>query len=487
MNMSPRSGRQRCFQPGSFLVYGLLITFFVSILLTGILMFVSSSTKVSLQTVSRAEAFQISEAGVLWYRWYLAHMADGRTAQQIQAFWSGGTALGVGTPYVATYEDSAGAVGHYRLTVTPPTTGSTVVSVLSEGWMDKDPNLIRSIRVRFRRPSWSEYTVVANADVWFGNTETVIGKVFSNGGVRVDGYATNLVSSAVSTYTNASAGASTPSPGVWSSQPGEVSSVYHVPVFQGGKKFPVPTKDFNSIGADLSLMKSDAVAGVGGSRYFGTTGLGRHIRLLTNGTFQIRTVSARSTKSGRGTDGSTSAIPNQITGYADAWQTYALPANGVIFVENNVWLEGQVKGARVTIVAANLSGGAKANIFLGMNTIQYTYYDGQDNLGIIAQGNIEVIYDSLLTLRIDGALLAQTGRVERSFYGDGNDHKTSIHTYGALATNQQYTWNWCVGGNCNTLYGFTNTQSEYDNHLFYAPPPYFPTGTQYLMDLWEEL
>jgi hypothetical protein len=473
---------------GAFLVYGLIVMFFVSTILTGILMFVSSSTRVSLQMVSRNQAFDVSEAGILWYRWYLSHMVDGRTAQQIQAFWSGGTALGVGTPYIGSYTNSSGVVGHYRITVTPPATGSTIVSAVSEGWMDKSPDQIRSIRVRFRRQSWSEYTVIANADAWFGDTETVIGKVFSNGGVRVDGYATNTVSSAVSTYQNASAGATTPKPGVWSNSPGEISSVYHVPVFQGGKQFPVPTKDFNSIGADLSLMKTDAIAGVNGSRYFDATGSGRHIRLRNDGKFDIATVNVYSKKSGQGTDGSTSLIANQITNYIGGWQMgLTLPSDGVIFVENNVWLEGQINNSRVTIVAANLLGGSRANISIGLNNIRYTNYDGRDNLGIIAQGNIEAIYSSLSTLRIDGALLAQTGRVERSYYGDAGDHKTSIHTYGALATNQQYTWNWCTNAACTPLYGFTNTQAEYDNNLYYAPPPYFPTGTQYLMDLWEEL
>ncbi len=471
---------------GSALAYALIITALVAVLLTSILTFIASQIKNSLRERSKQQAFQIAESGINFYQWYLAHQTDGRTAAQIEAFWTAGTAYGVGADYTRTYSDPSGTtVGHYRLTVTPPSAGSTIATVQSVGWTDQYPTVTRTIRVRFRRPSWSESTVVSNADIWYGDTETVIGKVFSNGGIRMDGYATNTVSSAVSTYQNASAGAPAVSPGVWSSQPSEISSVYHVPVFQGGKQFPAVAKDFNSISADMNLMKTDAIAGTNGSRYFGTNGLGRHIKLLTNGTYQIRTVSAYSTKSGQDPGGSTSNVPDLITAYSDNWTTYAMPTNGVIFVENDVWLEGQINNNRVTVVAANLLGGAQPNIYIGTANILYTNYDGRDNLGIVAQKSIEVIYDSVSVFRVDGVLLAQTGRVERRYYGGNGDHKTSIRTYGALATNGQYTWNWWVNG--TTLYGYTTTQSEYDNKLYYTPPPYFPTGTQYAMDLWEEL
>jgi hypothetical protein len=28
---------------------------------------------------------------------------------------------------------------------------------------------------------------------------------------------------------------------------------------------------------------------------------------------------------------------------------------------------------------------------------------------------------------------------------------------------------------------------NFDNNLLYYPPPYFPTGTEYSIDLWDEL
>jgi hypothetical protein len=35
--------------------------------------------------------------------------------------------------------------------------------------------------------------------------------------------------------------------------------------------------------------------------------------------------------------------------------------------------------------------------------------------------------------------------------------------------------------------GYRTRTLIYDNNLLYSPPPYYPTGSQYLLDLWEEL
>src|SRR3989344_7259761 len=94
---------QRYSLKGSALAYGLVIMTAVAILLTSIIGFVVSQTKYSLQVHAREEALQIAEAGIHFYQWYLAHNTDGRTTQQIQAFWTSGTAYGVDTDYEVEY------------------------------------------------------------------------------------------------------------------------------------------------------------------------------------------------------------------------------------------------------------------------------------------------------------------------------------------------------------------------------------------------
>ena len=175
------------------------------------------------------------------------------------------------------------------------------------------------------------------------------------------------------------------------------------------------------------------------------------------------------------------ASTNEINNYSGGWQTYAIPNEGVIFVEGHVWLEGAVNGRRTTIVAANLLSSSLKNIYIGKD-IRYTNYDCTDILGLIGQKDVEIIKSSETDLKIDGALLAQSGRVGRANYGT-SDIKSVITVYGALATNLRYGFAWTNG---TQNWGYITRNLYYDNNLLYCPPPYFPTSTQYEMDLWEE-
>jgi hypothetical protein len=460
---------------GSALVYGLVIMTAVAIVLTSIIGFVVGQTKYALRTHAKEQAFQIADSGIQFYKWYLAHNTDGRTTQQIQDFWTNGNPYGVNDPYEAEYKDSfGGAVGKYRLEVTPPERGSTVVTVTSTGWTYKYSNDVRVIEVRFRRPSWSEYVVLANDVMWFGSGTETFGKIHSNYGIRFDGVANNLVTSAVSDYNdpdhtgNNEFGVHTHTNPVDPLPPAAVPS--RPDVFKGGRQFSAAVVDFNGVLGDLNYIKSVAQVGTDGSLYFNNANQGRHIILRTNDTFSIRTVQ------------SWNASTNEIINYNGGWQNnIPIPDEGVIFVENNVWLEGSVSGKRVTIVAANLISASVKNVFI-KNDIRYTNYDCTDILGIIGQKDVSITKNSEDNLRIDGALLAQSGRVGRPNYGQ-SDHKSVITVYGAIATNQRYGFAWTNGV---SNWGYTTRNLYYDNNLLYCPPPYFPVGTQYEMDLWEE-
>lgn len=470
---------------GSALVYALVIMSAVLIILSSMITFVASQIKYSQNLASREESLQISEAGIYFYRWYLAHEVEGKTSQQIQDFWNSGSALGVDTPYEREYKDPYGtAIGKFRITVTPPESYSTIVMVESEGWTYKNPSAKRTVKVRFRRPSWSEYSVLSNSNVRFGNGTEVFGPIHSNGGIRFDGVIHNLITSTKTTYVDPDSGLT--KPGVWTAWSGEYNSDMGSNVFLAGKEFPVSSQDFNGVTGDLSLMKTEAQSQ---GTYFDNSNRGRHIKLKTDGTFDIRKVKKYN------------STFNNITQYKGSWQNYPIPDNGVIYVEDNIWLEGQVNNKKVTVVAADLIGGSHPNIFI-QHDIKYSHYDGSDIIGIIAEGDVEIIRDSENDLRIDGALLAQTGRVGRKYYSLRyswwwgwtycpcgwtwcEDHKDTITVYGSIATNQRYGFAW--GDGCPRHTGYTNRNLNYDNNLLYYPPPYFPTGTQYSLDLWNEL
>ncbi len=465
---------------GSALVYGLVIMTAVAIILSSILTFITGQIKYALKVHGREEAIQIAESGIHFYRWYLAHAVEGRTAQQIQTFWTSGSPYGVASPYEIEYKDPAGAgIGKYKLEVTPPPSGSTIVIVKSTGWTYRYPDDKRVLEVRLRRPSWSESAVLANDFTRFGEGTETFGRVHSNEGIRFDGVAHNLVTSSVSAFDDPDHGGGNEFGVHTHDSPVDPLPPAAVParadIFEAGRFFPRSTVDFNGVLGDLSLMKTQAQSG--GGRYFTGTGAnnnGTHIQLQADGNFRARQV--RTITNGNN-------IASGGSAYNGNWQTYSIPNDGVIFVEDNVWVEGTINNKRVTIVAANLSSGPTPSVYI-FNDIRYTNYTGTDIIGIIGQNNVEIAHESEEDLRIDAALIAQQGRVGREHYIDeddiSSDSRDRITIFGAIATNQRYGFAWTDGT------GYQERDLYYDNNLLYYPPPYFPTGTQYEMDLWEE-
>jgi len=471
-------------EKGAALTYILVVVTIVSVLLTSIIQLTTAHLKYGATRISKEQSLHIAEAGIYFYRWYLAHNVEGLTRQQAEQFWAGG-AYGVDTPYEVDYE----GVGKYSITVTPPTAGSTVAIAESTGWTYKDTNIKRTVRVRFRQPSWSEYAVLSDSHIRFGDGTEVFGPLHSNGGIRFDGVAHNTISSMQTTYVDPDSGSTRP--GVWTNWSGEYNTNMNSDVFLGGKEFPDSEQDFVGVVSDLSYMKEasgcnsnghcpDVQTGAHGM-YFNHNQKGRHIQLQTDGTFRIRKVKKYDSTS------------FAITKYKDSWATYPIPENGIIFVEDNVWIDGQIDGEKITIVSAELTGSKVRSIYIG-NDILYTNYDGTDIIGLLAEEDIEIIRDSEDDLRIDAALVAQKGRVGRQYYGwyctswwHGHctnyefDSKSAITLYGAIATKERYGFAWTDGS------GYTDRNLHYDNNLLDTPPPYFPTGTNYAIDSWEEL
>lgn len=493
--MGIRFSRQavRSSKKGFALAYVLVIMTACLILLMSIITFVVSQLQYSMKQHDREQALQVAEAGVHFYKWYLAHQLDGRTASQVQAFWAGDV-LGKTEAYVANYDN-----GQYSITVTPPVAGSTIVMVTSVGHTNVNPSLIRTIKVRLRRPSWSESSVVANDFMRFGEGTEVYGKIHSNLGIRFDGLAHNLVTSSVSTandtdhtggdeigvHTHVNVPPATGMNNAYRPLEAVPSAVPNRPdVFEAGRQFPVATVDFNGILGDLALMKSEAQAGHG--KYFDNTSQGRRIILKSNGTYDICTVQ------------SFNASTNEIINYkrnsgnstcnscsGQCLTNYSIVDNGVIFVENNVWLEGTLNNKKIAVVAANLISGSQKSLYISRD-VRYTHADCSEMLGVIGQQDVEITRDSNDVLRIDAALMAQSGRVGRSNYTGSNAIRDTITINGAIVSNERYGFAWAdIAG--NHVSGYRHRNLYYDNNLLYCPPPYFPTGKNYLIDLWEEL
>jgi len=448
--------------------------------------------KASRVSLYREQALQIAEAGIDYYRWHLAHAPTD---------YQDGT--GVPGPYVRDFFDKDGIkIGTFTLEITPPLTGFTLVKIKSTGRILSDSTVSRSILTGLAIPSLAKYAIASNNDIRFGEGTEVFGPIHSNGGIRFDGLAHNLVTSSRSDYDDPDHSGAIEfgvhthlnipvTNGVNNAfRANEAPPTNPVPsrtdVFVAGRSFPVPAIDFLGFTSDLAQIKSDAQAS---GRYFASSGaLGYRVLFRTDDTFDLFRVNQITT------------TPNNCAEAVTGWGTwsirsggaaqtfianYAIPANGLIFIEDHVWAEGQINSARVTLAAGRFpdNSATRPNIMVN-NNLLYTNYDGQDVLSLISQGNITTGLSSLNTLRIDAALVAQNGRVGRFHYSSNcgtGYQRNSLTLYGMVASNLRYGFAYTDGT------GYDSRDIIYDANLLYGPPPSFPlTGDQYQIVSWQE-
>lgn len=428
---------------------------------------------------AREHALQIAEAGVEYYRWHLAH--DPTDYQD-------GT--GGAGPYEHDFEDAAGRkIGEFALEITPPPTGSTVVVVKSVGTYLGTTTATRAIQATLAIPSVGKYAVAADQEVRIGEGTVTEGPVHSNNGIRFDGVAYGIVSSARDVYDDPDHSGANEFGAHTHVSPTDPLPPAAVPeradVFTVGREFPVPALDFAGMVADLADIKAKAQAS---GRYHNASGRqGYRIVLKSNDTYDLYRVTAKNTPANQcrnvmnDSDWGTWTIKTQtLVG------NYTFPENGLIFVEDDVWVEGTITTARLTIAAARFpdAQGQRRDIIVNAD-LNYGAEDGSAVLGLIAQNSINVGLSSDTDLDIDAAMVAQHGRIGRHYYGSGcgaGYTRNSIRTYGSIVSNDRYGFAWTDGT------GYDDRTLVYDPHLLYNPPPEFPLTTdEYEVISWEEV
>jgi hypothetical protein len=466
---------------GSLLIPIIIFSSVALVVIGGVMIWTKTTIDANRQLIIREKAIQLAESGIDYYRWHLAHN---------QTDYKDGT--GLPGPYVHIIKDKNGNnVGNFSLNITPPIIGSTKVRIESTG-TPIGSVISRKIRVEMAIPSLAKYAVAANDSMRFGGGTEVFGPIHSNKGIRFDGLTHNIITSALSSYddpdsddcnNNSSFAVHTclnphdPSP------PAAVPS--HTDVFEVGRQFPVPAVDFTGLTNNLANIKSSAQTS--GKYFAASSGQGYLIILKTSGTFDIYKVTSQTNP------------PHNCTNTANqtGWNTwsvnnksfignYVIPANGLIFVEDNVWVEGTIKGARVTIAAGRFPDNPSNRPQLTVNNnLAYTNYDGTDVIALISQGNINAGLVSDTNLRIDAALVSQNGRVGRYYYeSDCTPYhvRNSLTLYGMIATSIRYGFAYTDGT------GYQTRNIIYDANLLYGPPPSFPlTSDQYEILSWEEI
>ncbi len=417
------------------------------------------------------------------------------------------------------------------------------VYVTSLGFTNRYPNLKRKLEAKFAATSIAEYSYLLNSAVWAGSDREIFGKYHSNGGIRMDGTHNSLVTSAQSTWVCTSAfgccGDDSTCDCDWSPSLGchrvggpvdpcaDRCVARDVPqecvwddandeaicngICGGGEpkdlwKFPVPSFDFSGITHDLSQMKN--LAQSLGVYYPSSTTVnpiakGYHLVFNGDGSFDLFVITDLEAVYACDKDGdghcegdsdwywSYEKINNEYLPLEGIYGGYHLKFDnvttsedcGLIFIEDNLWIEGIVKGKKTVAVANLETAGVDPTVFIN-NNLDYTTLDGSDSLAVIAEKNVLLPCHTPDTMVARGVFVAQLGNFGRRFYIDPDAYwwhcwwhpskccddglRTHLTIYGSIVSNGR------VGTRWGSVSGYQKRDNYFDSKLAKDPPPLLP-------------
>ena len=459
------------------------IFFTILVALSG---FVLAENRAQEITREHSVAFNIAEAGLDHYRWYLSHFPGDITD---------GTNLP--GPYVTNYIDPEGStIGTYSLSIVGNSACGVIqsVDVTSTGSPSEMPSVTSTLWARYAQPSVARYSMIVNASTWFDGTK-FHGPMHSNGGLRMDNTSNNAsVTSSLSSWSC--------DPSFGCSPTRTVAGVFGNGLNQNLWKYPTPQMDFAAISSSFSSLKT--IAGTSGL-YFprvstnSSPNFGYHFIFNGNGTVTVKKVTkVNTTLKSVPVDGSTgySTFTNDysLITIEVLLGTYVIPANcGVIFVEDNAWIEGSIS-TKVTLVAANVvNPGVYPNIVLP-NNITYTTFDGSAGLTAIASRNLLIGPNTPQDLTLDGIFVAQSGAFGRNLYdcsggGSAYQYRRNLSMLGTIVSMKRQN-NYWLGG-CSSGQGNWSGYPDslwtfiFDRQNSTNPPPFTPsTSSQWQFIDW---
>jgi len=479
----------------------------------------------SIRTNENQVALNIADAGANYYLWHLSHSGadfqDGNTGGVPIV---GGEFNGFFGPYEHEYkDDNSIIIGKYTLYIRPKSVGSTVAVVRVIGETDNG-KFRRTLEVEIGAPSFASYGVVGDVALWFGNTEAANGPTHSNVGIRMDGPNVGDVTSSNATYIPPSSlggNGTTVRPGVWCNAGIDCAS-RNSTRNNGSWRYPVPAVDFNAITGELCGIKKTAfLSNASTSALAASPTACNNVSASRTNAYIPRNMAAFSTTRGYLIELNSNgrynlySVANEVynytsnTNYTFQWATaltetliqsnIVIPASGVIFVEDNVWIRtNPVFSGRVTVASGRLASATEQTSVIIADDIKYSTKNGQDAIGIIAENNIIVApYApprpndpvSSYPFEIDGALIAKDGSVRftQSYLGRDvpywSDPNKKLLYYGSIASRN--VWTWLVSGGDSD--GFLHNDTTYDYNLLFAPPPSFPITSTYDILKWREI
>lgn len=457
----------------------LLAIVFGSIFLTvlgALASFSLTQNKFQASDTGKTKALSLAEAGIEYYRWHLAHFPTDLT---------NGTGS---SPFTLTQSDpEGGTVGTTQVSVSANQACGQIqsIDITSKGTTSDGSNASQTIIARYAQPTVAQYSYIVNDSVWAGSDRIINGPYHSNGGVRMDGTANAPVTSSLATWSCTSdfgCSFTQTKPGVFGSGPN--STLWN---------YPTPQVDFGGISADFTALKTKAQAsGLYFARYSsGSSGnssywRGYHLIFNSNGTVTVKKVSNTASLSVQPINPADSTVDHTVISSETTFGTYTLPSScGLIYVEDNTWIEGTIP-QKVTVVAANvITAGVSPNAMLPDNI---SYSGTSSGLTVIAENDVLVTGDSPSTMSLKGIFVAQGGAFGRNYYGcpSSYDPRSSLTIHGTTVSNKRTGTKWingCGGGDA----GYQTRIDAYDRTLTSDPPPFTPSiSTDYQIVDWRQ-
>jgi len=469
------------FKKGYITISVIVFASVFGMLMAGLTSFIFTQSRVQTVKENREQAIQIAEAGLDYYKWYLAHFPD-----DLQ------NGTGVPGPYEIAYNDpEGGEIGKFSLDIQGNEVCgiTTSVDIESTGFTNEKPQFERVVSGKYSRPSVAEFSYIIDSNVWAGADREIFGPYHSNGGIRMDGTNHSTVSSAVEDWVcTSSFGCSPPQTkdGIFGSGPG--FNLW---------KFPVTPVDFVGITVDLNNMKDVAdkfgilLHSIGGE----SQRKGYHLVLNGDDTMDIYQVTKTSYSWSIHIDDINGGWKKdyQTIDKEKFLETKTIPSGcRLIYVQDKLWIDGVVNG-KLTIAAAKIqSPNFDSDIILNGN-ITYTTPDGSDGLTLIAENSVLIPLIVPDDMVINGVFIAQKGYFGRNLYPcwySPYDQRSSLTTNGTIVSSERVGTKWgYFTDSCGSNWsGFNERNNSYDRKLATDPPPLTPNfSNEFQFIEWREV
>lgn len=342
----------------------------------------------------------------------------------------------------------------YRLRITPPATGSDIVTIQATGTAGANLSepLSRTVQSQVNPSSIADFQIVSNASIGYGSTATTTGRLYSRADIDHRGRA----------QADVFAGRYACSNGGGCSGPSHPSSVYEADVYDSTTDPPFSQTeaaniDFARFANSLTEIRGAAQAN--GYAFNDPLVSAWLVQFLPNGTFNLHRIIA-------------SLNPGTDLGVMGCAQNYAVPPSGAIhFAQSVIVSEGYRdgggagrldlcgnRGPRDSVVDGRVTIATDRNVYVGGNITYET--SGDDVLGLIARDNVVMAAYAPDVMSWRAATLAQTG----SWYTQlTNGSKTKMTYTGSQTT---------AGGGYATM--FRSREYNYDETLQFLRPPFYP-------------